>query len=187
LANGEGAFPRTDDICFASELGADITVDPRASSFFKAMRLCEGQATMAYSHCETITCVRGAAGVLLILDPHAMPFTRSWCCFELSMCMLEEDERGGRRLKFDVVIGHGKPQLMAEGLPTTDFPDFPVPLLVRGFEIDIAQSNASVAQDKKRILNSICGVDPLKLDDTAPPKEHDNYKKVQTGNVVNVR
>ena len=107
-------------------------------------------------------CVSGVPGVLLILDPHGMPFTRSWCCFELSMCILEKDERGGRRLKFDVVIGHGEPKLMAEGLPTTDFP---VRLLARGYEIDIAQSNASMAQDKKRILNSVCGVDPLKLDD----------------------
>ena len=98
--------------------------------------------------------------------------------------MLEGDAHDGRRLKFDVVIGHGEPKLMAKGLSTTDFLDFPVPLLVRGFEIDIAQSNASVAQDKKRILNSICGVDPLELGDTAPPKEHDNYKEVQTSNVV---
>ena len=95
--------------------------------------------------------------------------------------MLEEDEHGGRRLKFDVAIGHGKPKLMAEGLPTTDFP---MPLLARGLKIDIAQSNASRDVDKQRILNSICGVDPLKLDETAPPKEHDNYKKVQTSNVV---
>ena len=95
--------------------------------------------------------------------------------------MLEEDGHGGRRLKFDVVIGHGEPKLMAEGLPSTDFP---VPLLVRGFEIDIAQSNASMAQDKNRILNSICGVESLKLDETAPPKEHDNYEEVQPGNVV---
>ena len=139
---------------------------------------------MAYSHCEIIVCASGAPGVLLILDPHGMPFTRSWCCFELSMCMLEIDEmHGGRRLKFDVAIGHGEPKLMAEGLPTTDFP---VPLLARGFKIDIAQSNASMAQDKKRILNSVCGVDPLKLDDTAPPKEHDNYKEVQTGDVLTV-
>ena len=130
------------------------------------------------------TCVCGAPGVLLILDPHGMPFTRSWCCFELSMCILEKDEHGRRRLKFDVVIGHGEPKLVAEGLPCTDFP---VPLLARGFEIDIAQSNASMAQDKKRILNSVCGVDPLKLDATSPPKEHDNYKEVQTGDVVAVR
>ena len=47
------------------ELGVDITVDPRESSFFKAMQKCDG--------------------VLLLLDAHATPFERSWCCFELSM------------------------------------------------------------------------------------------------------
>ena len=97
--------------------------------------------------------------------------------------MLEIDEtHGGRRLKFDVAIGHGEPKLMAEGLPATDFP---VPLLARGFKIDIAQSNASMAQDKKRILNSICDVDPLKLDSWfQPPAKHHKYEEVQTSNVV---
>jgi len=49
-------------------LGADLTIDPKESSFYKAMQL--------------------AHGVLLVLDREtnhsgpATPFTRSWCDFE---------------------------------------------------------------------------------------------------------
>merc|ERR1712205_230316 len=102
------------------ELGADITEDPRASSFFKAMQLCDG--------------------VLVVLDPHGMPYTRCWCCFELSMCMLEKDENGTRRLKLDLAVGHREPRVIAEGLDSST--NFPVPLLALGFKIDIAQSKA---------------------------------------------
>ena len=43
-------------------VGEDIPADPKESSFYKAMQLCEG--------------------VLVILDKDATPFTRVWCCFE---------------------------------------------------------------------------------------------------------
>mmetsp|Transcript_134840 Transcript_134840/g.430639 ORF Transcript_134840/g.430639 Transcript_134840/m.430639 type:complete len:824 (+) Transcript_134840:133-2604(+) len=43
-------------------LGAEIQVDPRETSFFKAMSACDG--------------------VLLVLDREATPFTRVWCCYE---------------------------------------------------------------------------------------------------------
>ena len=56
-------FTRTNAICCASELGADITVDPRASSFFKAMQLCEGQTGVIslWNQCVCVWCSRSAA------------------------------------------------------------------------------------------------------------------------------
>ena len=43
------------------ELGQDIGSDPRDSSFYKALLLCEG--------------------VLVVLDARATPFTRIWCAY----------------------------------------------------------------------------------------------------------
>lgn len=52
----------------------DITVDPRESSFYKAMQLCEGCARTTPQVLKVCS-----AAVVLILDPHGVPFTRSWC------------------------------------------------------------------------------------------------------------
>ena len=46
-------------------LHEEISTNPRKTSFYKAMSLC--------------------VGVLLILDHHATPFQRIWCCFEESI------------------------------------------------------------------------------------------------------
>ena len=46
-------------------LGEAISDNPRKTSFFKAMQLCQG--------------------VLLVLDMLCTPFTRIWCCFEESI------------------------------------------------------------------------------------------------------
>ena len=45
----------------------DISKNPRKSSFYKAMQLCQG--------------------VLLVLDSQATPFRRIWCCFEESIAV----------------------------------------------------------------------------------------------------
>lgn len=43
----------------------DITSNPRSTSFYRAMQMCEG--------------------VLLVLDSAGTPFERIWCCFEESI------------------------------------------------------------------------------------------------------
>ena len=83
------------------------------------------------------------------------------CSFELSTIVLEQDKDGSRRLKLDVAVGHGEPTVIAEGLGAalnprtgTDFrfrephlrpqnAEFPIALLLRGLETDIASSQAS--------------------------------------------
>ena len=90
--------------------------------------------------------------------------------------MLDKGPNGSRRLKLDVAVGHGEPQIIAEGFNSST--DFPVPLLALGFKIDIAQSEASRQVDRKRILNSVCGVDPARLDDSDPPTKHPKYEQV---------
>jgi len=121
-----------------------------------------------------------AEGVLLVLDAAGTPFNRIWCCFEISMCMLEKDSDGARRLKFDVVtICHKRPSLIAEGLPGLDSTrHFPLPLLERGFELDIAKAVATRAEDKRRILNRIAGKEASELDTTEVPEEHATFDMV---------
>ncbi|CAE8691665.1 unnamed protein product, partial [Polarella glacialis] len=50
------------------ELGGELGTDPMTSSFLKAMQLSDG--------------------VLLILDPGSMPFSRVWCIFEMGVLAL---------------------------------------------------------------------------------------------------
>jgi len=142
------------------DLGADISVDPRQTSFYKAMELSDG--------------------VLLVLDPAATPFTRIWCCFEESMSVVDVDENGDRRLKLDFGTVHGgQPMLIAQGLEDLESSQgFPVELLEHGLRVDIAKGEASHAADKRRILNSIVGRPPSVLDTAEPPAEHPNFISV---------
>ena len=89
--------------------------------------------------------------------------------------MLEKDIDGSRRLKLDLAIGHGNPCAIAEGLDSATDDEFPITLLLRGLDISIAQGQASQEADKRRILNSICGVAASALDAMEPVAEHCNY------------
>ena len=100
------------------------------------------------------------------------------CSFELSTIVLEQDEDGSRRLKLDVAVGHGEPKVIAEGLRTKHRTEFPIALLLRGLETDIASSNASREEDRRRILNSICGLDTSELDHQEPAAAHHKYEQV---------
>ena len=100
------------------------------------------------------------------------------CSFELSTIVLEQDEDGSRRLKLDVAVGHGEPNVIAEGLEAEDCHTFPIALLLRGLETDIASSNASREEDRRRILNSICGLDTSELDHQEPAAAHHKYEQV---------
>ena len=93
--------------------------------------------------------------------------------------VLEVDENGHRRLLLDVATVHaGTPKVIAEGLLQSGEQDFPLALLAAAFDLDIAQGEASQEQDKRRILNCICGVHPTQLDVTVPPLTHEKYEEV---------
>ena len=104
------------------------------------------------------------------------------CSFELSTIVLEQDKDGSRRLKLDVAVGHGEPKVIAEGLEAakgnTWDAEFPIALLLRGLETDIASSQASREEDRRRILNSICGLDTSELDHQEPAAAHHKYEQV---------
>ena len=73
----------------------EIPADPKETSFYKAMQLCDG--------------------VVVVLDGKATPFTRVWCCFEFAMVVL------GKKLLLDFATVHdGKPQLLTEGLASEE-------------------------------------------------------------------
>ena len=92
--------------------------------------------------------------------------------------MLEEDANGMRKLKLDIATVHvGKPCLIAEGLPAAS-QDFPLELLERGFEIDVAKGEATQAEDKRRILNCIAEKPGCELDTTEPPQRHFMFDQV---------
>eukprot|EP00927_Polykrikos_kofoidii_P009998 TRINITY_DN14212_c0_g1_i1.p1 TRINITY_DN14212_c0_g1~~TRINITY_DN14212_c0_g1_i1.p1 ORF type:complete len:1172 (-),score=274.47 TRINITY_DN14212_c0_g1_i1:33-3548(-) len=157
------------------DLGAELTVDPRETSFYKAMAL--------------------ADGVLLILDAKneytatgpATPFTRVWCCFEESVAVGDTEREVPLYLDIATAIveetGGLKPVVLTEGLVGKEKEiqgtfdggawgaknrremSFPTEVLSMGLDVDILKSAASVAGDKRHILNSIAGVRVDKLDD----------------------
>ena len=99
-------------------------------------------------------------------------------CFEESMCVLEKDEKGGRRLQLHVgTVCAGQAKLLGED-------GFPIGLLERGFTIDVAKGESSVEQDRKRILNSLAGRRPSELDTLEPPAHHEHYTEVGVWMIV---
>eukprot|EP00913_Durusdinium_trenchii_P018037 g16949.t1 len=145
-----------------------IHSDPRSTSFFRAMSLCEG--------------------LLLILDHKATPFQRIWCCFEQSVALtsthvplssfghlfevtkmdLQEKARTIYRNTHgyeDSVKAHREAQ-------------FPISLILQALTlINVKKARASQALDKVRILNSICH-QPL---DAEPLDSSPFYDEVDRG------
>ncbi|CAK9085672.1 unnamed protein product, partial [Durusdinium trenchii] len=128
----------------------EIAVNPRSTSFYKAMTL--------------------SLGAVLILDKDATPFTRIWCCFEESIAV--EERKTGTPLLLDVaatdssnqayVITDGLAAAEARQMPLLGFlakslreANFPTLLAQKGLGIDISKAKASQAEDKTRILNCI--------------------------------
>jgi len=117
----------------------DMGSDPENSSFRRAMT--------------------SAKGVLLILDRKATPFKRIWCSFEIYHTVLDE------RIPLDIVtLYDGEPRLLLQEI-SNDPPHetvpvklhregyFPVSLLAAGCQVKLEEGEASVAADKKSILD----------------------------------
>eukprot|EP00931_Biecheleriopsis_adriatica_P109459 TRINITY_DN8371_c0_g1_i2.p1 TRINITY_DN8371_c0_g1~~TRINITY_DN8371_c0_g1_i2.p1 ORF type:complete len:799 (+),score=103.51 TRINITY_DN8371_c0_g1_i2:1504-3900(+) len=147
------------------QLGADLSSDPRKSSFFKAMHISDG--------------------MLLVLDETgpATPFSRIWCSFEQSIALSDEHP-----LSLDIAaVKDAKPHILtadltvhekevekrfvgAEGqssgwdLKVKREKSFPLELAAIGMTVSVANSQASQAIDKVRILNSIAGRTGSELD-----------------------
>jgi len=160
-------------------LAKEIVDDPRETSFCKALTL--------------------AKGVLLVLNdasPHqdaAMPFTRVWCSFEVSLAL---DLRGnsfwldvaaakeGPAIRADGSIELGETEVLTQGLVDVDHGDmrakfsreanFSLQVMREGLSVEIQKAEASVEKDRKAILNCLCGKDAANLGEE-PLREHDNY------------
>lgn len=148
------------------ELGQDLTRDPCRTSFFRAMRLC--------------------IGLLLVLDEHARPFSRIWCCFEMSMALT--DQGRDERMLFDIAtVSEGSVHVLTDGLTAREAQaeesvcsgagqkakgereaNFPVELIAQALDISIEQAQSSEDIDRIRILNSIAGLKEEGLDESLP-------------------
>lgn len=162
------------------ELGKDLTQDPRSTSFFRAMSLCDG--------------------LLLILDQHATPFLRIWCCFEQSVALTSKRDR---RMLLDIATAENDAAvLITDGITKFDLNEkaktmyrniegyedsvkahreanFPCHLILQALTtIDAKNASASQPLDKRRILNTICRSKSLEDD---PPETSQYYEEVDSG------
>lgn len=161
-------------------LGEDVTLDPKESSFYSAMKL--------------------SRRVLLILDSEskvnpqspATPFTRIWCAFEESIAIKH------LKLPLDIacspespgahptvlVDGLAKADELAEGehLGLTPFmkktereKDFPFEVIKKAVLAKLENASASQPADRIHILNSLAGRDDL---EATPPEHHERFDEV---------
>eukprot|EP00930_Biecheleria_cincta_P057797 TRINITY_DN43673_c0_g1_i1.p1 TRINITY_DN43673_c0_g1~~TRINITY_DN43673_c0_g1_i1.p1 ORF type:complete len:940 (-),score=129.67 TRINITY_DN43673_c0_g1_i1:432-3251(-) len=158
-------------------LDEDLTMDPRDSSFFRAMVACQK--------------------VVLLLDKDVTPFRRIWCCFEASVVVLAE-EILGKPVLWDIgmVDRNGKPRILSDGVTEEDMDNrggiagkewqqksdreqpFPFEtVLAQALRINIEDAAAAVILDRNRILNSIIRRDVSELDDE-PFAGHAAYSRV---------
>lgn len=162
------------------ELGKDLTQDPRSTSFFRAMSLCDG--------------------LLIVLDTTATPFQRIWCCYEQSVALTSQREK---RMLLDIatadtesaaVITDGATKFdLAEKAKTmyrkiAGYEDsvkahreanFPIHLILQALTtIDVKNAFASEPLDKIRILNTICKSKTL---EDKPPETSEFYDEVDSG------
>jgi len=171
------------------QLGSELLRNPKDTSFFHAIRISVG-ILLVLDHQGTAFnrawCCYELA-VLVSADDQQ-----------------EREKEGGSRLLFDIATtDKGVAHLITDG-PTLldeeeahdfcpqskwgdpgDTPEtkkckrdvqFPEGVIKRASVIDVESSTASADVDKKRILNSIAGVDITCLDDN-PPEGHESYKR----------
>ncbi|CAE7248774.1 TTLL3, partial [Symbiodinium microadriaticum] len=162
------------------ELASALGTDPKASSFFRAL---------VGEECR---------GVLLILNrprsddiPAGVPFTRIWCVFEQFVALTSEYSPN---LSLDICSWDGKAaQLLVQGLTEAEAKEenflpgkgygrkqsreehFPLVILKQGLQAELQKAEASVPEDRKRILSVISKQDSTKGE---PPREHPEYDRV---------
>jgi len=157
---------------------SDITVDPRESSFTKAMKVAEGR---------TIT----------ILDSDGMVFTRVWCVFELDLTLT--DSQGSKKGVWSVYTPHKHTAInpwnnrniemreavgiVSGGAPcdngatsytTAREKAFPYEVIAKSLTIKVEKAEATKEADRIHILNSIIGLSGDDLNNP-PPEEHETF------------
>ncbi|CAE7757922.1 unnamed protein product [Symbiodinium necroappetens] len=150
------------------DLEEAISANPRKTSFYQAMQLCQG--------------------VLLVLDSMATPFSRVWCCFEESIAAVPSVrvENAATLCRDVAAADQSLAGAEASVLPLLGLfaksqreKNFPVHLLQQGLGVDIETARASQDIDKVRILNSIAfpRSETLSLNHSYP-EQHGNYAVV---------
>ncbi|CAL1150599.1 unnamed protein product, partial [Cladocopium goreaui] len=141
----------------------EVCNKPRKTSFCRALKLC--------------------TGLLLILDQDVVPLSRIWVCFEVSLAVEERNmslavekrnkEKSGKHFLLDVAAmdRHGEAHLITDGLVGAEErmerelgfwvkgqreAKFPREMMRRATCLDIVEAMATKAEDKIRILNSLC-------------------------------
>lgn len=129
-------------------LGQELTMDPRQTSFFKAMQL--------------------SIGVLLILDSAATPFSRIWCAFEEAIALTQSEGREKMLLLDIATTKNGYTFLLTDGLTQAEATsetgadekaeresEFPLEVLTHGIQVKLEHAQASMEEDRMHILNCI--------------------------------
>ena len=155
----------------------DIPDNPRKSSFYFALKSCEG--------------------VILVLDTNATAFGRIWCCFEESIAIEEQQTSSPDQTALLLDVGAtaaGQAHLITDGLAGQEIDmvpvlawhsktqreaTFPTEILRHGLFVDICNASATRSEDKTRILGSIA----LPRQQTAllSAVESDRYREVNQG------
>jgi len=151
------------------DLAGEIVDDPKESSFARALKL--------------------ADGTIAVIDAKAEYFTRIWCCFEIFISIIKDDD-SKLRLKFDIYTCTGGEAVgVTDGFCAKDLKygenfamgdksrresDFPVDLLIAGSRFDFASANASKEKDRRHILNSVA---KRNLEEV-PDMKHVEYQRV---------
>ena len=141
----------------------EVCNKPRKTSFCRALKLC--------------------TGLLLILDQDVVPLSRIWVCFEVSLAVEERNmslavekrnkEKSRKHFLLDVAAMDrpGEAHLITDGLAGAEErmertlglwvkgqreAKFPREMMRRATCLDIVEAMATKAEDKIRILNSLC-------------------------------
>lgn len=107
-----------------------------------------------------------ADGILLILDPEAKPFSRIWCDYELYAAITDSAKDLDLVTATHSANGHVAMMLSKNFLPQESAVaksvrerKFPISFLLRGLHVRLEDGEATVTEDKFKILKAIAGTD----------------------------